>query len=84
LETESQDPAAGVATHLTIIAALGQLAPRQRLAIVLRYHADLPVSQIAKAMQCREGTVKATLHAALGRLRTLPLDDHTTSDVADD
>jgi RNA polymerase sigma factor (sigma-70 family) len=84
LETESQDPAAGVATHLTIMAALGQLAPRQRLAIVLRYHADLPVKQIAKVMQCREGTVKATLHAALAHLRTLHLDDRTTSEVDND
>ncbi len=82
--TESQDPAAGVATHLAIMTALGQLAPRQRLAIVLRYHADLPVKQVAKVMQCREGTVKATLHAALAHLRTLPLDDRTTTEVDND
>ena len=84
LETENQDHAAGVATQLTIMAALGQLGPRQRLAIALRYHADLPVKQIAKVMQCREGTVKATLHAALAHLRTLPLDDRATTEVEND
>jgi RNA polymerase sigma factor (sigma-70 family) len=80
-ESQHLDPATGVASRLTIVAALGQLAPRQRLAITLRYYADLPVKQIAKAMQCREGTVKATLHAALVRLRTLPLEDRTTNEV---
>ena len=80
-ESEHLDPAIGVASRLTIVAALGQLAPRQRLAITLRYYADLPVKQIARAMQCREGTVKATLHTALARLRTLPLEDRTTTEV---
>lgn len=80
-EAASRDHAPGIATHMTIMAALGQLAPRQRLAIVLRYHADLPVKQIAKVMQCREGTVKATLHAAVAHLRTFPLDDRTTTEV---
>jgi DNA-directed RNA polymerase specialized sigma24 family protein len=42
------------------------------------------VKQVAKVMQCREGTVKATLHAALGHLRTLPLDDRTTTEVDND
>ena len=78
------DPTASTTTHLTIMAALDQLAPRQRMAIVLRFHADLPVKQIAKAMHCREGTMKATLHAALGHLRTLPLDDRMTTEVDDD
>ena len=84
LETENRDHAAGVATQLTIVAALGQLAPRQRLAIVLRYYADLPIKQIAKIMQCREGTVKATLHTAVAHLRTLPLNDRTTTEVDND
>lgn len=84
LEAEGRDHAADVATQVTIMTALGDLAPRQRLALVLRYHADLPVKQIAKVMQCREGTVKATLHAALAHLRTLPLDDRTTTEVEND
>jgi RNA polymerase sigma factor (sigma-70 family) len=81
---EHPDPSAGVEARMAIVAALGYLAPRQRMAIVLRYYADLSVKQIASAMQCREGTVKATLHAALGILRTLQLDDPTTTEVTDD
>lgn len=51
--------------------ALESLAPRQRLAIYLRYYADLPMSDISKAMDCSVGTVKATLHAAIARLREM-------------
>jgi RNA polymerase sigma-70 factor (ECF subfamily) len=78
------DPIADVASHMAIMTALGRLAPRQRMAIVLRYHADLPIKQIARAMQCREGTVKSTLHTALAHLRTLPLDDRSTTEVTDE
>ena len=49
--------------------ALMFLAQRQRVAVVLRYYADLPLAEIAEAMGCSVGTVKSTLHAALGRLR---------------
>jgi RNA polymerase sigma-70 factor (sigma-E family) len=63
------DPAAGVATALTIRGALATLPPRQRAAVVLRYSADLSLAEIANAMGCAVGTVKATLHTALGRLR---------------
>ena len=45
------------------------LRARQRLAVVLRFHADLTVPEVSRAMQCSEGTVKSTLHAALERLR---------------
>ena len=74
---EPQQPIEDAAFRLTVVTALGQLAPRQRLAIVLRYHADLSVQDIAKAMRCREGTVKATIHSAHDRLRTLLPDDST-------
>lgn len=77
--TETLQQAEDVASRLSIVAALGQLAPRQRLAIVLRYYADLSVQDIAKAMNCREGTVKATLHSAHQRLRTI-LDNRTISE----
>jgi DNA-directed RNA polymerase specialized sigma24 family protein len=50
--------------------ALDVLAPRQRVAIVLRYLGDLQVAEVAKAMGCSEGTAKATLHTALAKLRT--------------
>ena len=49
--------------------AITTLPPRQREAVVLRYLADLPLADVAEAMGCALGTVKATLHQALGSLR---------------
>jgi RNA polymerase sigma-70 factor (ECF subfamily) len=37
--------------------------------VVLRFHADLSVKDIAEAMGCAAGTVKATLHQALRAMR---------------
>jgi len=41
---------------------------------VLRYFADLALADIADAMGCAVGTVKATLHQALNAMR-LELDE---------
>lgn len=70
------DPRVAVVDHsdsvvavATIRTALTRLSPRQRLAVVLRYLADLSTTEVAAAMGCAEGTVKSTLHAALSALR---------------
>jgi RNA polymerase sigma-70 factor (ECF subfamily) len=63
------DPTGGVATAVSVRDAITTLPPRQREAVVLRYLADLPLADIADAMGCAVGTVKATLHQALGALR---------------
>ncbi|WP_426574729.1 sigma-70 family RNA polymerase sigma factor [Aquihabitans sp. McL0605] len=62
-----------VADVLAVRAAVHQLAPRQRQAIVLRFYSDLTVDQIGEAMGCRPGTVKAHLHQALRALRSAGL-----------
>ena len=49
-----------------VIAALPE---RERLALYLRYYADLDYDAIATAMGVRKGTVSATLHAAHAALR---------------
>jgi RNA polymerase sigma factor (sigma-70 family) len=49
--------------------ALLALPERQRLAIFLRYYADLTYDQIADALGIRHGTVAAALNAAHARLR---------------
>jgi RNA polymerase sigma factor (sigma-70 family) len=49
--------------------AITTLPARQREAVVLRYLADLPLADVAAAMGCAVGTVKATLHNALRSLR---------------
>lgn len=48
---------------------LGQLPPRQRAVLVLRYYLDLSEADIARVLGCRPGTVKAHASKALTRLR---------------
>lgn len=56
--------------------AIGKLSGRQRLAVELYYYLDLPVSEVAVAMRCSDGTVKSTLADARRQLRRLLGDDH--------
>lgn len=50
---------------LDLRAAITDLPARQQTAVVLHHLMDLPVRDVAAAMQCREGTVKA--HLSKGR-----------------
>ena len=52
-----------------VASLLGDLAPRQREALTLRYLEDLSVEETARLMKCAEGTVKATVSQALRILR---------------
>ena len=56
--------------------ATRSLAHRQQVAVALYYYLDLPVAETAVVMGCSEGTVKATLSAARGRLRELLGEDY--------
>jgi RNA polymerase sigma-70 factor (sigma-E family) len=69
-----------VDTAAELIDALGQLAPRQRAALVLRYFEDLTEAQVAEAMGCSPGTVKSTTWRALERLRQVLANNDTTFD----
>jgi RNA polymerase sigma-70 factor (sigma-E family) len=60
-----------VAVRTSLMHALGQLPPRQRAAIVLRYYEDLTEAQTAAAMDCAVGTVKSQVAAGLAKLRAL-------------
>jgi len=51
--------------------AIAQLPERQRLALFLRYYADLDYRSIATALDVAPGTVAATLNAAHASLRRL-------------
>ena len=59
-----------VATRLALAAALRKLPERQRHAVALRYLADLPEPEVARALGVSAGTVKTHLHRGLARLRT--------------
>lgn len=62
----SPDPA----VRADVEAAIAGLPRRQRLAVQLRYYADLEVEDIAAVMHCSAGTVKSTLHDARAALRS--------------
>lgn len=65
-------PDDGVADNLLrrrIESALDVLSPKERTAFVLRQDHDLPVKEIAAAMDVAEGTVKSLLFRATQKLR---------------
>jgi RNA polymerase sigma-70 factor (sigma-E family) len=68
------DHASAVVARATLLAELSRLSPRQRAVLVLRYWEGLSEAETAVAMDCAVGTVKATTHQALARLRRY-LDD---------
>lgn len=55
--------------------AVCALPPRQRAMVVLRLYQDLPYQEIARIMGCSEGTVKATMFAALRKLRRVLIEE---------
>jgi RNA polymerase sigma-70 factor (ECF subfamily) len=63
------DQSSAVVTRVDLGQAVDRLTARQRAVVVLRYLADLPVADVARALGCAEGTVKATLHQSLAKLR---------------
>ena len=72
LETAVVDDVADLVVRRAVLeAALGLLTERQRLAVVLRYGLDLPLTQVAAAMGCALGTTKSTLHTAVARLQVI-------------
>jgi RNA polymerase sigma-70 factor (ECF subfamily) len=75
-----RDVAKEVVDRVTMQAAIAELPARQRVALVLRHYADLPLDDIAHAMGCAVGTVKSTLHAAHTRLH-MELEDEDIPEV---
>jgi RNA polymerase sigma-70 factor (ECF subfamily) len=54
-----------------IARALTRLPVEQRMVVVLRFHLDWSLDEIADALDCASGTVKSRLHRALQRLETM-------------
>ncbi|UCG71312.1 MAG: RNA polymerase sigma factor [Chromatiales bacterium] len=78
LEHEPRDTAAGpehLATRLDAARRVRELVSglpaRQREVVLLRIFEDLSVRDTARAMGCREGTVKALLHKAMNKLQAM-------------
>jgi RNA polymerase sigma factor (sigma-70 family) len=71
-EHELREPASenGQAEFSGLSAAIATLPERQRLAVFLRYYADLDYRNIGEALGVEPGTVAATLNAARSALRS--------------
>ncbi len=65
-----EEEAEGREMRRVVARAVHALPPRQRAMTVLRLYQDLPYDAIARIMGCSEGTVKATMFAALRKLRS--------------
>lgn len=52
-----------------LLDALAKLTPKRRIALTLRYYADLPEREIAELMNVRVGTVKSLISRGLSDLR---------------
>ena len=66
---------------LDAAAALGKLPERQRVAVVLRYLADLPYAEITQATGWPENTAKTLVRRGVGRLRALMLANDEREDA---
>ena len=64
-----QPPSPDLDALLDLRAALEDLPPRRRAAVVLRYYCDLSVEETARMLGCSTGTVKSQTSRALAQLR---------------
>jgi RNA polymerase sigma factor (sigma-70 family) len=74
---DASSSANGDAPLSDVRALIATLAERQRLALFLRYYADLDYARIAEVLEIQPGTVGATLNHAHAALRTA-LEEVTT------
>ena len=63
-----QEAAEESKSHEAIWSAIGDLGPKHRAAVVLRYYHGFSESEITMALNCPRGTVKSRLHTALRRM----------------
>jgi RNA polymerase sigma factor (sigma-70 family) len=61
------------ADRVDLLAALGELPERQRAIVVARYYYGLSYDEIADHFDIKSGTVGATLHQGIERLRQIQL-----------
>lgn len=62
-------PSVVAAEDAYLLDALSKLTPQRRIAITLRFYADLPEAEIARLMNVRLGTVKSLVSRGLTDLR---------------
>ena len=69
VDPAARDPFQSFLERDALLAGLNGLSPDERIVVVLRFWADLPLDAIAERLNWPVGTVKSRLHRALGRLR---------------
>ena len=60
--------------------AMDSLTDRQRKVFVLKHYQGMSTARIAKVIRAAEGTVKATLHQAVKKMREFLLEEEVTND----
>jgi RNA polymerase sigma-70 factor (sigma-E family) len=76
--TNEPDPATEVDLRDELVRLLGQLPPRQRAVVVLRYWEQCSETETAALLGCSEGTVKSAASRGLAHLRDLAAPDDAT------
>jgi RNA polymerase sigma factor (sigma-70 family) len=69
IDPVGRDPFQAFIERDALLAGLVRLTPDERIVVVLRFWADLPLEAIAQRLEWPLGTVKSRLHRALERLR---------------
>jgi RNA polymerase sigma-70 factor (ECF subfamily) len=60
---------------MDVLAGLGKLPERQRVAVTLRYLQDMPYAEISGVTGWPEGTAKTLVRRGLMRLRSLMVEE---------
>jgi RNA polymerase sigma factor (sigma-70 family) len=71
IDPAGRDPFQTFIERDALLAGLGRLTADERIVVVLRFWADLPLDVIAQRLDWPLGTVKSRLHRALERLRSV-------------
>jgi len=66
-KTDSRTIGSDLSKHIN--KALDTLPPQQKMAFTLKYYQEYKIKEIAKIMQCTEGTVKRYLFTAANKMR---------------
>ena len=69
IDPVGRDPFQAFIERDALLAGLVRLTPDERIVVVMRFWADLPLDVIAQRLDWPLGTVKSRLHRALERLR---------------
>ena len=70
IDPPARDPFRAFLERDAVLGHVDQLPIEERVVVVLRFWADLPLEGIADRLDVPLGTVKSRLHRALGRLRS--------------